>query len=449
MDREPPPITFRGLTALIRPETVAVLQRPDARELFRRYRPWRKVRAIAHRLGIDADLAWASVKMGRLSNLRWLDLTQANGQPFGIVTTPQLVAALHRVDRATGGGGPAALHAVDGVLSDPAHRDRLRIRTLIDEAAESSLIEGAATTRKDAVELLRSGRPPRSIGERMVINNYLAMQQIKRWLDRPMSVEMLLELQSTLTDGTLERPGEAGRLRRPDEQVRVVDERDNEDIYTPPPADTLLTRLNALCRFANSAHEDEQFIHPIVKASILHFMIGYEHPFVDGNGRTARAVFYWYALRNGYTIFEYTGISELIRKGYARYPQAYIDSEVDDGDLTYFVLYKLDIIERAMDRLAEHLRHEEEKVRRSERLLKLARDLNLRQRLLLEHSLRHPGTEYTVKSHMNSNGIVAATARTDLEGLVRRRLMTTTKRGREVVYHVLPTLAERLARRGL
>jgi Fic family protein len=449
MDRDTPPFSFEDLPDLLKPANIALLLRPEAAELTREYRPWRKVRAIARQHKLDPEAAWAAVKLGRWQNARSLSLKQSNGKSFCIVTVPLLGAALHRIDRATGGGGPAAIHGADGVLSDPASRDRLRIRTLIDEAAESSLIEGAATTRKDAVEMLRSGRAPRSTGEQMVMNNYIAMQQIKRWLDRPLSVEMLLELQTILTDRTLDNAGEAGRLRRSDENVRVVDERDNTDLYTPPPADALPERLTALCAFANRAHEDEFFIHPIVKASILHFMIGYEHPFVDGNGRTARAVFYWYALRNGYSIFEHTGISELIRKGYARYPQAYVDTELDDGDLTYFVLYKLDIIEQALDRLAEHLRHEEEKVRRSERLLKLSKDLNLRQRLLLEHSLRHPGTQYTVKSHMNSNGIVAVTARTDLDDLVRRKLMTTTKRGREVIYLVTSTLAVRLAKRGL
>jgi len=449
MDREPPPVSFRDLPGLFKPENFALLARPDARDLFREYRPWRKVRAIARQLNVHPDAAWSTVKLGRIASWRRLELRQANGREFGISSAPQLIAALHRVDRATGRGGSAAFHAPDGILFDPASRDRLRIRTLIDEAAESSLIEGAATTRKDAVEMLRSGRPPRSTGERMVINNYIAMQQVKRWLDRPLSIAMLLELQRTLTEGTLQDPAEAGRLRRRDEPVRVVDERDNADVYTPPPAESLPVRLTALCEFANRSHEDEQFIHPIIKASILHFMIGYEHPFVDGNGRTARAVFYWHALRNGYGIFEYTGVSELIRKGFAKYPQAYLDTELDDGDLTYFVLYKLDIIEQSLDRLAEHLRAEEDKVRRSERLLRLSKNLNLRQRLLLEHALRHPATQYTVKSHMNSNGIVAATARADLDQLVRLRLMTTAKRGREVIYLVAPTLADRLAKKGL
>lgn len=319
----------------------------------------------------------------------------------------------------------------------------------MDEAAESSLIEGAATTRKEALELLRSGRPPKGLGERMVVNNYVAMSQIKGWTSRNLSTEMLLELQSVLTEGTLEDPNQAGRLRRSDEAVRVEDSRDGTVIHVPPPAQSLPHRLKSLCEFANRPHTGDEFLHPIAKASILHFMVGYEHPFVDGNGRTARAVFYWYALRNGYSVFEYLAISEIIRKGFARYPQAYADSEQDDGDLTYFLLYKLDVIEQALDRLAAHIRKEEEKVRQSERLLKLSKDLNLRQRLLLEHALRHAGSHYTVKSHMNSNGIAVNTARTDLDDLVRRRLMTTTRRGKQVVYHPDPGLHDRLARKGI
>jgi Fic family protein len=227
-----------------------------------------------------------------------------------------------------------------------------------------------------------------------------------------------------------------------------VDERTGEDIFTPPPALQITDRLTDLCGFANADHgSGPNFIHPIVKACILHFMVGYEHPFCDGNGRTARAIFYWFALRNGYGVFEYTAISELIRKGFARYPQAYVDSELDEGDLTYFVLYKLDIIRQSLDLLAKHIRNEQDKIKRSESLLRLDKNLNLRQRLLLEHGLRHPHTEYTVKSHMNSNGIVAATARADLDDLVRRRLMVASKRGKQATYLLSPGLEARLDRK--
>lgn len=445
MHTEKPPVGFHDLFA--DPNKI-LLPRPDVPpwdELLADYRPWRKVRYIAREAGIDPVAAWRGVKFSRLQGWRRLDLPRSEGGAFGICIGPHLLEPLHRIDRATGGGGPAFIESDRGLLHDPDQRRRFRIRTLMDEAAESSIIEGAATTRRDAVELLRSGRDPVKRSERMIVNNYIAMQQIRSMLDRPLAVEMLLDLQVVLTQGTLDDPSAAGRFRRPDENVRVEDARDQTVIFVPPPADNLRQRLQRLCDFANREHKGAEFLHPIVKASILHFMLGYEHPFVDGNGRTARAIFYWFALKHGYGIFEYLTISEIIRKGFARYPQAYLDTELDDGDLTYFVLYKLDVIEQALDRLAEYLKKEEAKIRRGQELLALAPDLNLRQRLLLEHALRHPTTHYTVKSHANSNGIVLSTARTDLEDLVRRRLMTTTKRGKQVIYMVSPKLVEKLA----
>ncbi|MBX3368076.1 MAG: Fic family protein [Phycisphaeraceae bacterium] len=430
------------------PELI-LINNPQVREIAERYDAWRKLRYVARENGLNPEATWSALKFIRLMKWRPFDglLRHEGGQAFGLSEGSHLLEPLHRIDRATGGGGPAALSPDGGVLGDETLRTRFRIRTLIDEAAESSIIEGAAKTHKDAVDLLRSGRSPKDKGERMIINNYLAMQQLKGCLEKELSVSLLKDMQRTLTEGTLDDPSDAGRFRRADENVRVVDERDGSTIFVPPPAEQIDARLKRLCMFANHRHEGKDFLHPVVKACILHFMLGYEHPFVDGNGRTARALFYWFALKHGYGIFEYLTISEIIRKGYARYPQAYIDTETDDGDLTYFVLYHLDVIEQALDRLAVHLKTEEHRIESSRQFLILARDLNLRQRLLLEHSLRHPHTQYTVKSHMNSNGISVNTARSDLEDLVRRRLMVTSKRVREVIYLVVPDLSQRLARK--
>lgn len=447
MDRELPPVSFKNAFADSAGVSRArALIQSQSALLIGSHRPWRKLKHVAREASVDPVDLWRAVKWLRYSTWREIHLSASDGAPFGYCVGPELLETLHRIDRATGGGGPVALESPRGALADEGHRIRLRMKTLMDEAAESSLIEGAVTTRKEAVEMLRAQRSPKTTGERMVFNNYLAMQRIKEWIVRPLSREMLLELQAILTTGTLDDEGEAGRFRRPDEQVRVVDERTQEDIYIPPPASALEDRISQLCAFANADHRGDSFIHPVVKACMLHFFIGYEHPFVDGNGRTARAVFYWFALKHGYTIFEYIPISEKIRKGYARYPQAYVDTEMDDGDLTYFVLYKLDIIEQSLDALAEHLKREEERISRSELLLRLSNGLNLRQRILLEHALRHPMHRYTVKSHANSNSIVLNTARADLEGLVRLKLLATEKDGREVVYRPSPTLPDRVKR---
>ncbi|MCC6661811.1 MAG: Fic family protein [Phycisphaerales bacterium] len=442
-DQTPPAVNFAD-PALVA-DAVHVMTHSGFGRVMAKYRPWRKVRHVAEENGLDATATWAAVKLARLSHRHRVPLRAMEGGEFSFCTFPSLIEQLHRIDHAVG-GGVAALDAPHGALADPALRNRFAIRTLMDEAIESSLIEGAATTRADAIEMLRSGRPPRSRSEAMVVNNYAAMQRIKALLRKELSPTMLCDLQGVLTTDTLENPEQAGRFRRPDETVRVVDVRSNEPIFTPPPAESIPARIKALCDFANRSHDGERFIHPVVKASILHFMIGYEHPFVDGNGRTARAVFYWAALRAGYRVFEYLAISALIHKAIAKYPQAYIDTEQDEGDLTYFIQYKLSVIGRAVERLHECLMREAEEVDRSVRLVGLDRNLNLRQRLLLEHALRHPKTDYTVTSHSNSNRITRTTARADLDHLVKRKLMNTYKVGKEVHYKIAPGVAEKLAR---
>jgi Fic family protein len=296
------------------------------------------------------------------------------------------------------------------------------------------------------LNLLRSGRSPTNTHERMVVNNYAAMQDIKRWTGGDLTIERLHALQKTLTNGTLDDAGQAGRFRVEADRINVVDVRTNDIVFTPPPANGLPGRVQKICDFANQTHTGDRFIHPIVKACILHFMIGYEHPYCDGNGRTARAVFYWFALKSGYRVFEYMVISELIRKSWARYGTAYLNTELDDGDLTYFIFYKLRMISMSIDRLIQHIEDEEAKIGRSLNLAAADPTLNLRQRLLLDHALRHPRTVYTVKSHSTSNRITPNTSRTDLNDLARRKLLNTFAAGRTVSYILAPDAHDRLER---
>lgn len=442
---DPPPVQFReALSGPVALKAFALVQSATVREANAKYRPWRKVRPIARAAGLDPALVWQAIKIARLGVWQELPLRAADGRVFGMCSFPTLAEQLHHIDHACGGGSVVTLDSPTGLLSDPAARERFIIRTMMEEAIDSSRIEGAVTTRELALELLRSGRAPRTPAEVMVANNYSAMQRVKGWLDRPLSPEFLCELQAILTAGTLKKPDQSGRFRRRDEQVGVVDERTGETVFVPPPAQELGRRISQLCDFANTLHTGQHFLHPLVKASVLHFMIGYEHPFVDGNGRTARAVFYWQALRSGYRGFEYMAISELIRAAYAKYPQAFADTESDDFDLTYFVCYKAGVIQRSIERLLSHLREEEEKIARSLRLVKLDPDLNLRQRLLVEHALRHPRTVYTAKSHSVSNNITAMTARADLEHLRQRGFLNAFKSGREVQYVLASDLPARL-----
>jgi Fic family protein len=104
-----------------------------------------------------------------------------------------------------------------------------------------------------------------------------------------------------------------------------------------------------------SRKEDQPFIHPIIRAIIVHFMIGHIHPFYDGNGRIARALFYWHMLANGYWLAEYLSISQIILKSKSQYYRAFQQVEKDENDLTYFMQYHLKALGQAFDQLIEYL----------------------------------------------------------------------------------------------
>ena len=225
--------------------------------------------------------------MARRSVRHVLPLDDKAGRPFSFSDSGYLYRMLHEVDRDA--SGRIELSA-DVVTTDS--RNRYLVNSLIEEAITSSQLEGAATTRRVAKEMLRSGRKPRDRSERMIVNNYRAMEFVRELAGEDLSAPVLLELQRILTEDTLDDPGAVGRFRLPSDDVYVIDQRDGTVLHEPPDADELDERLDRLFRFAN-ATDDTAFVHPVVRAILLHFMIGYDHPFVDGNGRTARALFYW------------------------------------------------------------------------------------------------------------------------------------------------------------
>ena len=108
--------------------------------------------------------------------------------------------------------------------------------------------------------------------------------------------------------------------------------------------------MAAMCSFAND-RSSPGFMHPAIQSIILHFWLAYDHPFVDGNGRTARALFYWSMLHYGYWLFEYVSISQTIVRGSVQYGEAFLHTETDDNDLTYFIVYHLDVINRSIAEL--------------------------------------------------------------------------------------------------
>jgi Fic family protein len=329
-------------------------------------------------------------------------------------------------------------------VTRPETRDQYIISSLIQESITSSQLEGAATTREVAKELLRTGRPPRDKSERMILNNYLTMQRIRDLQAAELSPALVLELQSRVTDGTLEKPDASGRLRRSDEAIQVTDE-EGTVFYDPPPATQLADRLTAMCAFANGQAPD-CFVHPVIRAIILHFWLAYDHPFVDGNGRTARALFYWSMLRQGYSLFEFISISQILLRAPVRYAEAFLHTETDGNDLTYFILHQAGVIREAVEALHAYVRHKTTQLRATEKKLRGLDGLNHRQQAVLSHALREAHTRYVIVSHQRSHNVTHQTARDDLFDLVQRGLLTVRKEGRSYAFYAPTDLGEKLSK---
>lgn len=408
-----------------------------------RYLHWDELRHRPPPQGLSAELWWGGVKLARQGMLKELPLLDKHGLPIKFAMPDPILRSLHDIDRQAAGEIAMSDQAVSG-----DDRNRYLVSSLIEEAITSSQLEGASTTRENAKNLLRSGRSPRDRSEQMILNNYHVMEQVRELKEQPFSSERILELHRIVSEGTLDDPDAAGRFRRADERISVMDATHSAILHQPPLADSLPERLERLCAFANQDEKAQPFVHPVIRAILVHFMLGYDHPFVDGNGRTARALFYWSMARSGYWLMEYLSISRLLRQAPVKYGRAYLFTETDDNDATYFILHQLDVIEEAIKALHEYLARKMGEQRGAEELLrhaqKLADNLNHRQVALLSHALRHAGHAYTVESHRRSHQIATQTARTDLLKLVAQGLLEQRKRGRAFAFYAPSDLSERI-----
>jgi Fic family protein len=385
---------------------------------------------------------WLAIKMSRRAMHR-LPFADSKQKGFTYSVPDNLFKLLHEIDR----DASRRIEVAELVTSSQT-RDRYLVNSLFEEAIASSQLEGAATTHKVAKEMLRLGRKPRNRGEQMIYNNYAAMQFIRNHKQLPFSPELILQLQSIMTDLTSEDPTAAGRWRRPEEDVRVVDERNHEILYVPPPAEDITNRIIELCRFANGSNENP-FIHPLIKAIAIHFMMGWIHPFVDGNGRTARALFYWSMAKSGYWLIEFTSISRIIKRAPAQYARAYLYTETDDDDLTYFIEHQLNVICEAIKALHTYLADKTREITDTRRLIasspKLKGKLNHRQLVAMDHLIKHSHAVYRIQEHQNSNQVTYETARTDLLDLVDLGLLEKHREGKAFAFQMPQKLREKLA----
>ncbi len=375
-------------------------------------------------LNYKPEILWSYNKILRDRSIAKIMINELPGFEFRYNTTNNILKLLHKFDMHLGG-------VLEGRSIIPADdRNRYLISSIMEEAIASSQLEGAATTREIAKQMLRTNRHPNTLDEKMIVNNYLTIKKVLEIKDQPFSKELILEIHSIISKNTLKNPQNEGKFRE-NNNVNVVDEITGEIFYTPPGFESIEELMNSFCQFAN--HNEIEFIHPIIKGIILHFLIGYIHPFVDGNGRTARAIFYWYLISKGYWLVEYMSISKIIIKAPSQYAKSYLYCEHDENDLTYFIDYNLKCMDFALENLQSYIKR---KVMEKQNLFYLIKNENIneRQAELLRGLIVDNKKGYTIKEVQIKFGVVYQTARTDLMGLQDLGYLEEKKFGIKLIF---------------
>ncbi|WP_286640183.1 Fic family protein [Thiopseudomonas alkaliphila] len=382
----------------------------------------------------DARKIWSVVKFKRAIAAKYIHIADEKGELFSYTTPHSMEAKLHQVIKIAGGSvGTVAGNAA----SDNIQRKFLVSSLIMEEAITSAQLEGASTTREVAKKMLEDEREPVDEDERMILNNYFLLRYAEKVKKEELSIDMILEFHRIATKNTTENNVVPGEFRA-DNDIYVEDDR-GEIAHQPPCYKLIPERLQRLCDFANEEHnglDGGVFIAPVIKAIILHFMLGYEHPFRDGNGRTARALFYWFMLKYEYDLFKYVSISKLLKDDPKGYGLSYVYTEKDQNDLTYFIDFQLDTILAAFDELQQYLQVKTDEFYQVVDLLEKSKykSLNFVQKDILKKATKEPGRIFTVKEIANSYMISDNTARTYLNSLVKYKLLLQTKDGRTILY---------------
>lgn len=440
----PPPATWRELMDRVTPANrlTSILLDQDL-AVDTEYRPWEWFFRHEPPKGFTREEWWLAVRSRRAQTARPTPFTDVTGTAFSYNLPDPLLRLIDSISAQARGQVE-----LPEPIANESTRNRYLVRSLIEEAITSSQLEGASTSRVRAKQMLREDQAPRDRSEQMILNNYRAMQRIVALKESPLSPDLVREIHHMVTENTLDDPSDAGKVQEPGEaRVRIYGTHDGDQVlHVPPPAEELPERLERLCAFANTTDEpadSSPYMPALLRALTLHFMMGYDHYFADGNGRTSRAVFYWSMLHQGFFLTEFLSISRLLRKAPAKYARSFLLTEQDEGDLTHFFLRQAEFVARAIKELNTYL---ETKSRQFNQAAHLLRDLGLNHRQidLLESFLRDPGGAATVRTHEQRHGVVPQTARTDLQDLESRGLLTSTRQGRRVVWFPAEDLATRI-----
>lgn len=404
MIETPPHISALGDTVMEKEELKNLVSSINSRYLY-----WSDVK---YRMpsGMTGEELWSLVKSVR--NHTDIKIWSPNNIHFSLTNAMQRLC--HEFDMNFGGSWGASKIFPD----DKTTQELYLISSIMEEAIASSQMEGAATTREVAKDMLRKKISPRDKSQRMILNNYNTINFIRDHAKEKLTPALIMQVHGMMTENALDVPDASGRLRREDENIVVGNGITGEIVHTPPSAECLNDFLDQLCAFFNDENA-EIFVHPIIRAITIHYLVGYYHPFADGNGRTARALFYWYMMKSNYWLVQYLSISRIIKGSKKSYEKAFLYSEADGNDIGYFIQYNLEVLLKSFDALSRYIKRKHNDKKKAEKLLHLG-NITERQSKILSLYIDNPDKVLASTDIVAKFGVSPGTAKSDLRDLTNK-----------------------------
>jgi Fic family protein len=312
-------------------------------------------------------------------------------------------------------------------------------RTLIDEIVFTNQIEGVNSSRKEIGDVLRSlekhNKRQRYYG---LINKYALLT---RRSDIPL--ETAKNIREIYDDLVLDEIRAADSKNIPD---GMLFRKGSESVYNASgieihqgvqPESQIVEYLTTSLSFLQ-----DNTIDLLVRAAIFHYLIGYIHPFYDGNGRLNRFISS-YLLSREYEPLVGFRLSYAITKSLEKYYKGFdtCNDVLNKGDLTPFVLMFLGIVKEAVEGIVDVLSEKsdllKQNLNRLARVRLISDDENLSELAsVLLQARMFSGDGISTKGLMNVFRVSRPTIMNRLARIAETGLLEREKLGREVHYQL-------------
>jgi Fic family protein len=250
---------------------------------------------------------------------------------------------------------------IEGSKLIPRWELKLKKEALIHGAHSSTSIEGNKLTLEQVKALSEHKEIIAVAKDKQEVINYLeALGALPKYAAKPeIDVKLFLEIHKTITKDALKDAKHCGVFR--DRQVfvgkRVFDGTQLKEVveYMPPDTKDVPTLTKEFLKWLNS--EETKHINPVVLAGTTHYEIARIHPFIDGNGRSARLMAALVLYRSNFDHRRFFALDDYYDENRPSYYEALKTVQDDKGDITrwleYFTGGVLDSINKVKEIIAK------------------------------------------------------------------------------------------------